>query len=158
MLQALEAAQAVGGDIRGKQSAALVVVSGTNTGKPWNDRLFDLRVDDHRDPLGELRRLVTLQRAYRHMNAGDAAMEASDHEAALREYGAARDLVPGHVEMAYWTAVALVNMGRVDEALPMFREIFADDANWATLTPRLRRSGLLPDDDALMERIMNEKP
>ena len=158
MLQALEAAQSVGGDIRGRQSAALVVVSGTNTGQPWMDRLFDLRVDDHPDPLGELRRLVVLQRAYRHMNAGDAAMEASDHEAALREYGAARELVPGHVEMAYWTAVALVNMGRVDEALPMFREIFAEDENWAILTPRLSRSGLLPDDDALIERIVAERP
>lgn len=158
MLQALEAAQSVGGDIRGRQSAALVVVSGTSTGKPWVDRLFDLRVDDHPDPLGELRRLVTLQRAYRHMNAGDAAMEANDHEAALREYGAARDLVPGNVEMAYWTAVALVNMGRVDEALPMFHEIFAEDENWATLTPRLPRSGLLTDDDALIERILGAKP
>ena len=158
MLQALEAAQSVGGDIRGRQSAALVVVSGTNTGQPWMDRLFDLRVDDHPDPLGELRRLVVLQRAYRHMNAGDAAMEASDHEAALREYGAARELVPGHVEMAYWTAVALVNMGRVDEALPMFRQVFAEDENWAILTPRLPRSGLLPDDDALIERIVAERP
>lgn len=158
MLRALEAAQSVGGDIRGKQSAALVVVSGTNTGQPWKDRLFDLRVDDHEDPLGELRRLVVLQRAYQHMNAGDAAMEVSDNEAALREYGAARDLVPGNVEMAYWTAVALVNMGRVDEALPMFREIFAEDGNWAILTPRLPRSGLLPDDDALIERIVSQKP
>jgi len=158
MLQALEAAESVGGDIRGRQSAALVVVSGTNTGQPWKDRLFDLRVDDHPDPLGELRRLVTLQRAYQHMNAGDAAVEASDHEAALREYGAARELVPGHIEMAYWTAVALVNMGRVDEALPMFREIFAEDENWAILTPRLSRSGLLPDDDALIERIVKERP
>ena len=158
MLQALEAAQSVGGDIRGRQSAALVVVSGTNTGQPWKDRLFDLRVDDHPDPLVELRRLVKLQRAYQHINAGDAAMETSDHEAALREYGAARELVPGHVEMAYWTAVALVNMGRVDEVLPMFREIFAEDENWAVLTPRLPRSGLLPDDDALIERILSQKP
>ena len=86
------------------------------------------------------------------------AMEASDHEAALREYGAARDLVPAHVEMAYWTAIALVNMGRVDESLPMFREIFAEDENWATLTPRLPASGLLPDDDAVIARILNERP
>lgn len=158
MLQALEAAESVGGDIRGRQSAALVIVSGTNTGQPWKDRLFDLRVDDHQDPLGELRRLITLQRAYQHMNAGDAAMETSDHQAALREYGAARELVPDHVEMIYWTAVALVNMGRVDEALPMFREIFAKDPNWATLTPRLPRSGLLPDDDAIIDRILQQNP
>src|SRR5438128_9601738 len=68
MMTALEAAQAAGGDIRGKQSAALIVASGKSTGRPWVDRLFDLRVDDHPEPLKELRRLLTLQRAYNHMN------------------------------------------------------------------------------------------
>ncbi len=73
MLAALDAAQAAGGDIRGRQSAALVIVSGKPTGKPWIDRTFDLRVDDSPEPLKELRRLVVLQRAYNHMNAGDLA-------------------------------------------------------------------------------------
>jgi uncharacterized Ntn-hydrolase superfamily protein len=75
MLAALDAAQAAGGDIRGRQSAALVVVKAESTGKPWADRVFDLRVDDSAEPLKELRRLVRLQRAYNHMNAGDAAVE-----------------------------------------------------------------------------------
>jgi uncharacterized Ntn-hydrolase superfamily protein len=155
MLAALDAAQAVGGDIRGRQSAALVVVTGKPTGKPWLDRVFDLRVDDSPEPLPELRRLVTLQRAYNHMNAGDLAVERKDNEGALREYGAAEKLVPDNAEMVYWHAVALVNMGRVDEALPLFRRVFAMDRNWATLTPRLPRSGLLPDDPGLMERILS---
>ncbi|MGH9958689.1 MAG: DUF1028 domain-containing protein [Pyrinomonadaceae bacterium] len=94
MLAALDAAQAVGGDIRGKQSAALVVVTGKPTGQAWKDRTFDLRVDDSLEPLQELRRLVTLQRAYNHMNAGDLAVEHKDNEGALREYGAAEKLVP----------------------------------------------------------------
>lgn len=156
MLAALEAAQAAGGDIRGRQSAALVVVSGTASGQPWNDRLFDLRVDDSPEPLVELRRLVKLQRAYLHMNAGDLAVEAGDNEGALREYGAAQALFPDNAEMLYWHAVALVNMGRVEESLPMFRRVFAMDQNWATLLPRLPRSGLLPDDPALIERISEE--
>jgi uncharacterized Ntn-hydrolase superfamily protein len=156
MLAALDAAQSVGGDIRGRQSAALIVVSGKPTGKPWADRIFDLRVDDSPEPLKELRRLVTLQRAYNHMNAGDLAVEKKDNEGALREYGAAEKLVPESAEMIYWHAVALVNMGRVDESLPLFRKVFAMDKNWATLTPRISKVGLLPDDAKLIERILKE--
>jgi uncharacterized Ntn-hydrolase superfamily protein len=154
MLAALDAAQAVGGDIRGKQSAALVIVKPKSTGEPWKDRIFDLRVDDSPEPLKELRRLVTLQRAYNHMNAGDLAVEKKDNEGALREYGAAEKLVPDNAEMIYWHAVALVNMGRVDESLPLFRKVFAMDKNWARLTPRLPKSGLLPDDAKVLERIL----
>ena len=154
MLAALDAAQAVGGDIRGKQSAALIVVGGQSTGRPWADRVFDLRVDDHPEPLHELRRLVTLQRAYNHMNAGDFAMERNDHVAAHREYSAAERLAPGNAEVTFWHAVALVNNGRVEASLPLFRRVFAMDANWATLTPRLVKSGLLPDDPKVMERIL----
>ncbi|MCA1594022.1 MAG: DUF1028 domain-containing protein [Acidobacteria bacterium] len=155
MLAALDAAQGEGGDIRGRQSAAIIVVSGKPTGRPWADRLFDLRVDDSAEPLKELRRLVTLQRAYNHMNAGDAAVERKDNEGALREYGAAERLVPGNAEMTYWHAVALVNMNRVEESLPLFRRVFAADPNWRMLTPRLVQSGLLPDDKKLIERIIS---
>jgi uncharacterized Ntn-hydrolase superfamily protein len=154
MLAALDAAQAAGGDIRGKQSAALIVVSGKPTGQAWKDRVFDLRVDDSEAPLKELRRLVTLQRAYNHMNAGDLAVEKKDNEGALREYGAAEKLVPDNAEMIYWHAVALVNMGRVEESLPLFKRVFAMDRNWIELTPRLPKSGLLPNDPKLIERIV----
>jgi uncharacterized Ntn-hydrolase superfamily protein len=154
MLAALDAAQAAGGDIRGRQSAALIVVTGTSTGKPWADRLFDLRVDDSPEPLRELRRLVVLQRAYNHMNAGDLAVEKKDNEGALREYSAAAALAPDNLEMVYWHAVALVNMGRVDESLPLFRRVFRGDANWKTLTPRLPAAGLLPNEPALINRIV----
>ena len=155
MLAALDAAQEAGGDIRGKQSAALIVVSGKPTGKPWADRVFDLRVDDSADPLKELRRLVILQRAYNHMNAGDLAVEHKDNERALAEYGAAAKLVPDNAEMIYWHAVALVNMGRVDESLALFRKVFAMDKNWVTLTPRLAKVGLIPDDPKVIQRIVN---
>jgi hypothetical protein len=163
MLAALDAAQAAGGDIRGQQSAALVVVSGRREDKPW-ERIFDVRVDDHAEPLKELHRLVALQRAYNHMNAGDAAVERKDNKAALLEYSEAERIAsqtPGVLpsrlaEMIYWHAVALVNMGRVDESLPLFHKVFAMDRNWATLTPRLPGSGLLPDDPKLIERILKE--
>ena len=87
------------------------------------------------EPLKELRRLVTLQRAYNHMNAGDKAVELHDNAGALREYGAAEQLVPDSAEMIYWHAVALANMGRVDESLPLFKKVFAMDRNWLDLTP-----------------------
>ncbi|HXD32092.1 MAG TPA: DUF1028 domain-containing protein [Pyrinomonadaceae bacterium] len=157
MLAALDAAQAVGGDIRGRQSAAIIVVTGKPTGLAWKDRTFDLRVDDSPEPLQELRRLVTLQRAYNHMNAGDLAVEHKDNEGALREYGAAEKLVPDNAEMIYWHAVALVNMGRVDESLPLFKKVFQMDKNWVTLTPRLAKVGLIPDDPKLIERLTSIK-
>ena len=162
MLAALDAAESVGGDIRGKQSAAIVVVSATSTGKPWVDRVFDVRVDDHAAPLAELRRLVAVQRAYNHMNAGDLAIEHKDIEGALREYGAAARLAattPGvpqsrHAEMLYWHAVSLVGLNRIDEALPLFAKAYALQPSWRELTPRLRAAGLLPDDEKLIARIV----
>ena len=164
MLAALDAAQAAGGDIRGKQSAALIVVRAGSSGRRWADEVFNLRVDDHAEPLVELRRLVALQRAYNHMNAGDLAVEHKDHEGALREYSAAERIAattPGipksrHAEMIFWHAVALANMNRVDEALPLFGRAFQMEPEWRTLTPRLPRSGLLPDDPELIQRIVKE--
>jgi uncharacterized Ntn-hydrolase superfamily protein len=154
MLAALEAAEAVGGDIRGKQSAALIVVSGKPTGVPWKDRVFDLRVDDSPAPLPELRRLVKLQTAYNLMDAGDLAVEKKDNAGALKAYAAAEVLVPDNAEMVFWHAVALVSMKRVDEALPLFKRVFAMDPAWKELTPRLPKAGLLPDDPKLIERIV----
>jgi uncharacterized Ntn-hydrolase superfamily protein len=164
MLAALDAAQAAGGDIRGKQSAALIVVNAKSTGRPWQDKLFDVRVDDAPDPLAELRRLVALQRAYNHMNAGDLAVEHKDNETALREYSAAEEIaaktsgIPQsrHAEMIYWHAVALANMQRIDEALPLFARAFQLEPSWRELTPRLVRSGLLPNDEKLIARIVGK--
>lgn len=166
MLAALDAAQGVGGDARGRQSAALIIVKAKSTGKPWQDRIFDLRVDDADYPLKELRRLVALQRAYNHMNAGDLATEHGDREGALREYGAAEQIAsttPGILpsrlnEMRYWHAVALTNMNRVDEALPIFRQVFAADKNWVLMTERLPKVGQLPDNAKVISRILAEAP
>lgn len=161
LLAALEAAQAEGGDIRGAQSAAILIVDGRPSGRPWADRIFDLRVEDHPSPVQELRRLVHLARAYRHMNSGDEAVAAGDVERALREYAAAEAMVPDSAtngEMVFWHAVALVNLGRVDESLPLFRRAFAQDPNWAELVRRLPKAGQLPDDPAVIRRILAVAP
>ncbi len=153
MLAALEAAQAVGGDIRGQQSAALLVVPGTPSGRPWADRIFDLRVEDHERPLQELRRLLVVARGYRHMNAGDLAVERKDVPGAEREYGAAMKLLPDSAEVVFWYAAALAMAGEVDRSLPLFARAYALDPAWRTLVPRLPASGLLPEDPKVLSRI-----
>ncbi|MFQ5648735.1 MAG: DUF1028 domain-containing protein [bacterium] len=155
MLAALEAAQNAGGDIRGRQSAAILIVKGEATGRPWEDTVMELRIEDHATPIQELRRLVKLHRAYQHMNNGDLALEANDVEGALREYGAAEALFPDNLEMKFWHAVSLVNAERVDESLPLFKTIFSKDKNWATLVPRLPGVDILPNEEAVITKILS---
>lgn len=144
VLEALKAAQKVGGDIRGKQSAVIIVVKGTSTGKPWDDNhLVDLRVDDHASPLTELERLLKLHRAYEHMNNGDLAVEVNNMELAMQEYGTAMKMFPDNLEMQYWTAITLANSGNVPKAAQMLQSIYTKDANWREMTKRLPKVGLL---------------
>lgn len=154
LVKALEAAQKEGGDIRGKQSAALLVVKGQFTDQPWEDILIDLRVEDHAQPVQELRRLLTLFRAYEHMNAGDEALERQDVKGALKSYGTAQALFPDHLEMKYWHAIALANLGRLEEALPIFETVFARDDNWRILTQRLPAVDLLEVSQPDLEKIL----
>jgi len=154
MLAALDAAQAAGGDIRGRQSAALIVVTGKPTGQAWKDRTFDLRVDDSPEPLRELRRLVKLQRAYNHMNAGDLAVEKNDMPAAMHEYNEAMKMMPGNLEMQYWTGITLANNKQVNKALPILKKVFAADTHWKELTRRLPPVHLLTVSDDDLKKIL----
>ncbi|UOG76982.1 DUF1028 domain-containing protein [Hymenobacter tibetensis] len=154
VVASLEAAQAAGGDIRGRQSAALLVVRGKATDAPWDDRLIDLRVDDSAEPLKELARLLRLRRAYEHMNAGDLAVEKNDVPGAIREYQAAEKLFPDNLEMKYWHAISLANKQQVPAALKMLQPIFKQDPNWRTLTQRLPKVGLLTVSNAELKQIL----
>ncbi|MEO5892207.1 MAG: DUF1028 domain-containing protein [Ferruginibacter sp.] len=149
VLLALKAAQSVGGDIRGKQSAAILVVAGKKTGQPWNDRLIDLRVDDGNAPLVELDRLLRLFRAYQHMDKGDLATEKNNMQLAMEEYGAAMKMFPANLEMKYWTAITLANNKNVKAASVILQKIYKHDANWRELTKRLPKVNLLtvPESD-----------
>jgi uncharacterized Ntn-hydrolase superfamily protein len=157
LLAALDAGEAAGGDIRGRQSAALLIVRPQGSGRPWAgaDRVFDLRVDDHPAPLEELRRLVRLQRAYNHANRGDELFSSKKIEEALLEYRKAAELAPEIVELPFWHAVTLASIGRESEALPLLREVFRKEPRWAELVPRLPAAKLLPDDAALVKRIVD---
>lgn len=146
MLQALEAGQAAGGDIRGRQSAAILIVRAQSTGKPWADRVMDLRVEDSPEPIRELRRLVRLRRAYNFEDAGDNAISARDPEEALKMYEQAMKLAPDVVELQFWAAVSMYTNDREQEALALFHKVFAREARWVPLIPRLAQAGLFPDD------------
>jgi uncharacterized Ntn-hydrolase superfamily protein len=154
MLLALEAAQQAGGDIRGQQSAALLIVPGKSEGKPWDERTVDIRVDDHQSPLVELRRLYRVHLAYQYMNEGDLAVEKNDMAAAMTAYGAAMKLFPANLEMQYWTAVTLANKGELSKALPLFKNVFKKNTHWKELTRRLPKVKLLTVSDKTLQQIL----
>lgn len=133
----LKAAQGAGGDIRGKQSAALIVVSGKPVKDSWDDKLIDLRVEDSNNPIPELTRLLNLHRAYEHMNNGDLNVEKGNMPKAMAEYAAAEKMFPYNLEMRYWHAITLANNHGVAEAAKMLKKIYAIDPNWRELTRRL---------------------
>ena len=154
VLIALKAAQVAGGDIRGKQSAAILVVAGKSTGQPWNERLIDLRVDDNKTPLVELDRLLRLYRAYEHMDKGDLATEKNDMKLAMEEYGAAMKMFPENLEMQYWTAITLANNKKVTEASKLLQKIYKKDATWRELTKRLPKVNLLNVSEAELKELI----
>jgi len=155
LMAALFAAEQVGGDIRGKQSAAILVVKGKSTGKVWEDRLIDLRVEDDPYPLDKLDRLLKIHRAYNHMNAGDLAVEHGDMELAMKEYSAAEKMFPENEEMKYWHAVTLATKGNLEGSLPLFKAVFEKNKNWKILTPRLVPIGLLNVNKEQLQKILS---
>lgn len=154
MMSALEAAQKEGGDIRGKQSAAMIVVKKESTGKIWDDEILNLKIADSPDPLKEMRRLLNVHSAYVHMDKGDLAVEKNDIKGAEKEYGAAMKAYPENLEIKYWYAVALANAGKVNESLPLFKDVFSKDVNWRILTERLPDSELLNVSKTDLEKIL----
>ncbi|OKL39442.1 DUF1028 domain-containing protein [Pontibacter flavimaris] len=154
VLLAMQAAEREGGDIRGRQSAALVVVKGQKSNQPWDDKTIDLRVDDHAQPLEELGRLLKVYRAYEYMNAGDLAIEKGQTQKAMEAYGKAQAMFPNNLEMKYWHAIGLANNGQVEEAARILREVYKKDDNWRELTTRLPEVGLLDVSRAQMEKLL----
>ena len=155
LVAALAAGQRAGGDVRGKQSAALLVVKAQATGRPWDDTVVELRVEDHPEPVQELQRLLRVHRAYGFMNQGDQCMERNDVQGALAAYGTAESLFPENLEMQFWHAVALANKGLVAQALPVFQEVFRRDRNWVVLTTRLPAVSMLTLNEQDLQSILS---
>lgn len=161
LLAALQGAERAKGDIRGRQSAAMLIVKSESTGRPWADRVLELRIEDHESPIIEMERLLRVHQAYEHMNAGDVAVEHSDLEAARREYAAAGELAPGNLEVQYWQAITLATTGHLAEAKPILKGVFAADARWVELTRRLVKPGIIPDTpegEAILEELLALSP
>jgi uncharacterized Ntn-hydrolase superfamily protein len=129
MMAALDAAQAEGGDIR---------------------------VDDSPEPLVELKRLLNISRAYKHMDNGDNFIADKKYDEANAEYAKAAELDPGNVEIQFWHAQSLVMAGQLELALPIFKEVFKKDENWRILVPRLVKSDLLPNDEKIIKEIVSQ--
>jgi len=155
LLSALQAAQRAGGDIRGKQSASLLVSKNIKDYTPWKHVLTDLRVDDHPDPIVELKRLLDIQSAYVFMNEGDDLLSKNENERAALKYQQAAILAPNNEELPFWHAVTLADTGKIDEALPIFKQVFRTNRNWALLVQRLPASGLLTKDPQVMRKILS---
>jgi len=153
LLAALDAAEAEGGDIRGRQSAATLVVSGRNTGRPWIDTVYDIRVDDSPEPLVEIRRLVSVARAYIHMRRARSAVERRDFDTLNREFETASRLIGNNPEMRFWHAIGLLAAGKVEQGIAVLRELAAGDRNWITLALRLP-TVILPPNQAMTEQIL----
>ena len=149
LLAALDAAEAQGGDIRGRQSAAMLVVGAEPAEFVHEGTLFDLRVDDHADPLRELRRILSVKRAYNYANDGAAKLLAGDEDGAVAAYTAARDSAPGNPEFIFWRGVVLAGLGRIDEAKTFLEETYAAPmGDWRELLRRLPDIDMLPKEVA----------
>lgn len=154
MMAALEAAQGAGGDLRGKQSAAMLVVEGDKGTPVWKGRVVDLRVEDNPSPISELSRLLKVSRAYTKMTEGDDLMTVGEVDKALEAYAEAEKMMPANHEAIFWHAATLAAIGRVDESLPLFKRAFSLNPLWRELVPRLPASDLLPNDQALIDKIL----
>lgn len=157
MIAALEAGQNAGGDIRGQQSAAMLIVKPIATGRIWEDRSIDLRVDDNQEPVKELKRLLQIIRAYDHAEAGDVALAQNDMLTAAKEYKIVETILPKDAEIKFWHAVTLVNNHKTKEALPLFKTVFEVDNNWLLLLSRLRKADILTCDAETEKLILNIK-
>lgn len=154
LIAALEAAQAAGGDIRGKQSACLLVVRKKSTGKIWLDRKVDIRVEDNPDPIKELKRIYIIKTAYDAVNMGYYYLAKDDLDAADAAFNKAEELNPGNSEMKFWYAVELANKGLDDRALDVFKKVFQQTPVYKTkMLPRIVKAGVLTVPPELLKRI-----
>ena len=150
LISALEAGQKAGGDIRGKQSAAILVVWGEISANSWSGRFVDLRVEDHQSPITELKRLLRIQRAYEWANKGDELLTDGKFSKSLHAYEKAIEFAPEIEELQFWQAVSLVQSNRIREAKPIFKSVFKKNKNWIRVLNSLPRVGMLNVDPDLL--------
>jgi uncharacterized Ntn-hydrolase superfamily protein len=144
LLAALEAAEREGGDARGRQAARVLVRRGQGTGTPWQDRVIDLQVVDHPEPIGELRRLVDVKHAYDHLGRAFELMGRNEVDAAVEEVDAAAALAPADDQIMFWRATLLLGTGRTDEASTAYRDAVRAHPGWPDFLHSCVEAGLVP--------------
>lgn len=156
MVGALEAAEEAGGDIRGKQSSAILVVSPDLRPNYWEGRLVELRVEDHRAPVPELKRLLRYQRGYDWANRGDDFLTAKNYPKALDAYSKALSLVPEIDELKFWVGIGLLSSGKAEKGEDMLKEVIAKDRNWAEVTRGIAKVRSPPIPPEVLSRLLGE--
>src|SRR5208283_4137846 len=129
--------------LRGRQSAAILVVKVNGSSMPWHDRIVDLRVEDHPQPLVEMRRLLKIQQAFVHANNGDLMTEKGDIKRALEEYRRSAELCPENAELRFWQAVSLIDHGELDKGKAILKKVYRSNRDMRTLMKNLVPAGLL---------------
>lgn len=154
MMSALDAAEAEGGDIRGRQSAAMLVVTGQPTGHSWEDRIIDLRVEDAPDPNAELRRLLRTRRAYTSLGGWENLLEAGDQDGAYAALMKAIETAPDMVEIAFWGGLGLAEAGKLEQGCELMMRAVKKDKRWIETLRRLVAVDRLKAD--LAERVQEQ--
>lgn len=154
LLASLEAAENAGGDIRGKQSACILIVKTSTSRCTWKDRIMDLRVEDHPEPVKELKRLVTLHEAYQHANIGDSLVAEGKIEDALQEYQRASNLAPDKIELKFWQALTMYLHNKQLEAEQILREVFSKNSDWKIILSSLPKTGLFNIKEEDLQKLL----
>jgi uncharacterized Ntn-hydrolase superfamily protein len=154
LLAALDAAEAEGGDIRGRQSAAMVIAGGERREHAWQGRQLELRVEDHPEPLAELRRLVQMHRAYRFADAAERAGTAGDFASASENLKKAMQLAPGNAEIAFWAAMGTATAGQMALAKQLLARAVSQEPRWRELVRRLPPTEMFPLTDEIIAELL----
>jgi uncharacterized Ntn-hydrolase superfamily protein len=134
LFEALKAGEEAGGDVRGRQSAALLAVPGE--GEPW-DVSVELRVEDHPDPLTELERLLVLREAYAFADRGDELVGEGRHAEAAEHYARAAELAPGNAELSFWAGLGIAQGGDLGRGIELVGVALAAHDGWRELLARV---------------------
>ena len=164
MMKALFAAQAEGGDMRGQQSAALLVLSSQYSDKIINKQLFNLRIDDSKEPLQDLESLLKKAKIRLHLQTAvnlllDSSADEGKFELAAQEFSKATEFilnVADNPEDMFWYAITLASVGRVEDAQSILKELFTVNPNWKELIPRLIKVGLVSDKEGAIDQLLEQ--
>jgi len=152
LVAALRAAEAEGGDVRGRQSAAIVVVPGRPDAHPWDIR-YDIRVDDARAPLDELERLLALNRAYEALDAGFEALAVGESSPALAFFEQAAALAPDDDQVRLWQSLAVFDSGDEERGRRLYRSALEAEPRAGEHLRRFLAAGQLPGQERLVARL-----